>query len=90
MIKCPKCGTENKDKAKFCRRCKTRFDTIYTDGKQETSQPSTMVWRPDWKWHIKTLLIIYAVIIALYFATNAVLKPYIRHIPEDVTPWLKK
>ncbi len=86
--RCPQCGTENKDKAKFCRKCKTRFDETLPSSSQQGEQ--MMVWRPDWKWHIKTLLIIYVVIVAFYFAMNAILKPYIRHIPEDVTPWLKK
>jgi hypothetical protein len=56
----------------------------------ETSPPP---WRPSWRWHAKTLLIIYAVLIALYFVINAVLArlpvPYRpRQIPKELTPWL--
>jgi len=84
MIKCPKCGTKNPDKSPFCRRCKTRFDSPKVPLKQE------IIWQPDWKWHLKTLAIIYAVVVALYLGMNSILKPYIRNMPEDVTPWLKK
>jgi len=81
-MKCPKCGTENKDNARFCKRCKTRFDAAPVKAE--------VIWRPDWKWHLKTLSIIYAILIVLFFAANYLLKPYMRQIPEDSTPWLKK
>lgn len=85
-MKCPKCGTKNKDTATFCKRCKTRFDIPLYPGAANTEA----IWRPDWKWHLKTLAIIYAVLIVGYFAANAILKTYMRQIPEDSTPWLKK
>ena len=52
-------------------------------------------WRPDWKWHAKVLGGIYMFLIVAYFALNALLSrlppPYgLRHIPQDLTPWLKK
>lgn len=80
-MKCPKCNTENKDTAKFCKKCKFRFEEI-----QRTMQ----IWNPDWKWHLKTLGIIYVILIILYFSLNIILKPHMRKIPADVTPWLQK
>ena len=69
-IKCPKCGQENKDTAKLCAKCK--FDL--------TVPP---VWMPTWRWHLKTLGIIYAVLIVLFFVLQILLKPYVRKIVEN-------
>ena len=57
--------------------------------------PTEAPWRPDWKWHAKVLGGIYVILIVAYFALNALLSrlpaPYgLRHIPQDLTPWLKK
>ncbi|MDI6757129.1 MAG: zinc ribbon domain-containing protein, partial [Endomicrobiia bacterium] len=84
-MKCPKCGTKNKDTATFCKRCKTRLDIplqpinrrLHSDAANTEA-----IWRPDWKWHLKTLAVIYAVLIVGYFAANAMLKTYMRQIPE--------
>lgn len=76
-MKCYKCMTENKEGLKNCRKCGTDLNP----------QP---LWRPTWKWHFKTLMIIYGVLIVVFFALNILLKPYMRQIPEDITPWLKK
>lgn len=82
MVKCPSCTTENKGKSKNCRKC----------GYNLTLPP---LWIPSWKWHLKTLGIIYAVLVVAYFAINHFLgqlpPPYdLRDIPAEVTPWLKK
>jgi hypothetical protein len=50
-------------------------------------------WYPDGKWHLKTLGIIYAVLVVAYFGVSAALstlpRPYhIRRIPMEMTPWL--
>lgn len=52
-------------------------------------------WFPDAKWHLRTLLSIYAVVTAAYFGISALLaklpKPYhLRQIPMEMTPWLAK
>ncbi|MFH1282948.1 MAG: hypothetical protein ABII27_04720 [bacterium] len=80
-MKCEKCGTENKESAKNCKKCGREF--IY-----ET------LWMPTWRWHIKTLLIIYVAVIIGYFATCFALErlppPYNqRQISPEMTPWLK-
>jgi hypothetical protein len=46
------------------------------------------LWQPTRAWHVKTLGIIYAVLIVLFFVTKALLKPYARQLPPEVTPWL--
>lgn len=51
------------------------------------------LWFPDAKWHLKTLAVIYAVLIIAYFAISSALsrlsKPYhLRRIPMEMTPWL--
>ena len=76
-MKCPKCKTENRDTAKVCKKCGHSFEIIE-------------VWRPTWKWHLKTLGIIYVVLIFVLFAANIILKPYLRQIPKDITPWMKE
>lgn len=50
-------------------------------------------WFPDAKWHLRTLGIIYAVLIVVFFGVSHVLsrlpKPYLlRRIPMEMTPWL--
>jgi hypothetical protein len=75
-MKCAKCQTENKDTAKNCRKC----------GNDLTQAP---LWKPTWKWHARTLVVIYGFLIVLFFLMNHVLKPYMRQIPGDITPWLK-
>jgi len=74
-MKCPQCQVENKDQAKTCRKC----------GMNLQLPP---LWQPTWAWHAKTLGIIYAVLIVLFFVTKSVLKPYVRQLPPEVTPWL--
>ncbi|MFN3966988.1 MAG: zinc-ribbon domain-containing protein [Endomicrobiia bacterium] len=76
-MKCPKCNTENKDDAKFCKKC----------GAELIIKP---VWRPTWKWHIKVLCAIFLFLIVVFFVLNALFKPYMRKLPEDVTPWLSQ
>lgn len=75
-MKCPTCKTENKDAAKACKKCGSIFNV----------QP---LWSPSWKWHAKALGIIYISLILIYFLLNWFLKPYLREIPPEVTPWLK-
>jgi hypothetical protein len=81
-MKCQNCSQENKLNAKVCKKC----------GRDLAVPPS---WFPDWRWHARTLGVIYAVLVAFYFVTTFALrqlpKPYhIRDIPEDLTPWLKR
>jgi antibiotic biosynthesis monooxygenase (ABM) superfamily enzyme len=75
-MKCQKCQTENKEGAKLCRKCGVDF-----------TQPPT--WRPSWRWHVITLATIYVILIVAFFTLNNVLKPFMRQIPKEITPWLK-
>lgn len=50
-------------------------------------------WFPDARWHLRTLVIIYGVLIAAYFGISRALsrlpRPYrLRRIPIEMTPWL--
>lgn len=50
-------------------------------------------WYPDAKWHLRTLGIIYAILVVAYFGVSSALsmlpKPYhLRRIPAEMTPWL--
>jgi hypothetical protein len=74
-MKCPSCQAENKDGAKSCRKCGANLQL-------------PPLWRPDWAWHKKTLLTIYAILIVAFFVVRAALKPYVRKLPDDITPWL--
>lgn len=69
-IKCPKCNQDNKDTAKLCNKCGHNFS-------------APQVWTPSWKWHLKTLGIIYSVLIIIYFVLLVLLKPYVRNIVEN-------
>ena len=74
-MKCPQCQVDNKDQARSCRKCGMNLQ-----------QPP--IWQPTWRWHAKTLGSIYVVLIVLFFVMKSALKPYIRHLPPEVTPWL--
>ena len=74
-MKCPQCQADNKDQAKSCRKCGANLQL-------------PPIWQPTWRWHAKTLGIIYVVLIVLFFVMKSLLKPYIRHLPPEVTPWL--
>ena len=75
-MKCYKCQSENKEGAKLCRKCGA--DLI-----------PALLWWPSWRWHAKTLAIIYGFLIVAFILLNQLLKPYMRQIPKDITPWLK-
>jgi hypothetical protein len=72
---CPQCKVENKDVANTCRKC----------GMNLKLPP---LWQPTWRWHAKTLGIIYVVLIVLYFIAKSIMKPYVRQLPPEITPWL--
>jgi hypothetical protein len=74
-MKCPSCQVDNKDGAKSCRKC----------GMNLQLPP---LWQPTWAWHRKTLGIIYVVLIVVFFVARGWLKPYVRKLPPEITPWL--
>ena len=75
-MKCPKCSVDNKEGAKACKKC----------GGELVAVP---LWRPTMKWHLSVLGIIYVCLLGLFFVLNMLLKPYMRQIPKDITPWLQ-
>ena len=82
-MKCIACQTENKEGVNSCKKC----------GANLQAEP---LWKPTWQWHLKVLGIIYVVLIVAYFSIShflgkVVSEPYrMRHVPIEVTPWLKK
>lgn len=79
-MKCVGCGNDNKDGVKACKKC----------GRDMTIPPA---WLPDAAWHLKTLAVIYVLLILFYAGVTSTLsrlpKPYnLRHIPIEMTPWL--
>lgn len=62
---------------------------------QDAAAAARVFWRPDWKWHLRALGIIYAGLVVVYFALSAFLsrvpEPYrMRDIPKEMTPWLDR
>ena len=47
-------------------------------------------WMPSLKWLCKSFLVIMVVLVILFFSLNFLLKPYMRDIPVEITPWLQK
>ncbi|HVO33792.1 MAG TPA: hypothetical protein VMU17_07740 [Elusimicrobiota bacterium] len=47
------------------------------------------LWQPTWAWHRRSLLTIYAIVLVLFFTVKVMLKPYVRHLPPEITPWLQ-
>ncbi|AKL97458.1 hypothetical protein [Endomicrobium proavitum] len=66
----------------------TQENKNFAQGQNETSQPEAVVWKPNYKWLAKVAGIILAFVIVLFFTLNIVLKPYMRNIPSEITPWL--
>lgn len=48
------------------------------------------IWQPNLKWFLKVLITMYVIIIIAFFVINFLLKPYMREIPKEITPWLNK
>lgn len=60
-VKCVKCGVELKETAKACHKCGTPVS-------------SGVTWQPGWRWHVKTLGIIYALLAVAYVVIRVALK----------------
>ena len=57
---CSSCNKENKEDARLCRHC---------------GEELIKSWQPTWKWHIKTLAIIFMSLVIIYlFLVKVVLK----------------
>ena len=60
-MRCPKCGYNNKDDAKSCVKCKADLRPV-------------LIEEPTWKWHLKVLAIIYAILGLAYVLLRIFLK----------------
>ncbi len=76
-MKCQNCGFVNKPESKFCKKC----------GKPLVVEP---LWKPSLAWHLKVIAIIYICLILIFFLLNYLLKPFMRQLPPEITPWLQK
>jgi len=60
-MRCPKCGYNNRDDAKSCVKCKADLRPV-------------LIEEPTWKWHLKVLAIIYAILGLAYVLLRIFLK----------------
>ncbi len=56
--------------------------------KEKKDLQEKYTWMPSLKWMLKALAALYVLIIIFYFSLNILLKPYMRDIPKELTPWL--
>lgn len=56
--------------------------------KKEKNQEIQNTWMPSLKWMLNVLAIIYVTIVIAFFSFNYLLKPYMRDVPKELTPWL--
>lgn len=61
-------------------------DFLNKNGSGEGNTP----WKPTYKWMGITAGVIFAVLVLAFFVLNIVLKPYMRQLPPEITPWLEK
>ena len=47
-------------------------------------------WMPTFTWLCKSFFIIMVFLVVSFFSLNFLLKPYMRDIPAEITPWLVK
>jgi hypothetical protein len=55
----------------------------------ELKRKKDIFWRPFYSWYIKTCAVVLGVLTVLFFTLNIVLKPYMRQINLELTPWIK-
>jgi hypothetical protein len=56
----------------------------------EKERNEEKTWMPSLKWLCVSFFIIAVFVTGTYFALNFALKPYMRDIPVEITPWLDK
>jgi len=60
-----------------------------------SSEKPVVLWRPSGVWHLKTLAVVYLVVIVGYVLVDRWLsrlpEPYrLRNVPAEMTPWLHR
>jgi hypothetical protein len=63
-----------------------KITNLFKFGVHDGDEP----WRPTYKWLAVTAGAILALLIITFFALNILLKPYMRVLPIELTPWLDK
>jgi hypothetical protein len=106
-MRCANCGSDVRRGVKFCGQCGASLTGKAAEpapraagpdphaGRPSAASETPPLWRPDWRWHLRTLGVIYAALVAVYFALSLFLsrvpEPYrMRDVPPEMTPWLKK
>jgi len=56
----------------------------------EKERNEEKTWMPSLKWLSVSFFVIVVFVVGTYFTLNFLLKPYMRDIPMEVTPWLDK
>jgi hypothetical protein len=54
----------------------------------EVKREKDVSWKPSYEWYLKAFAIVLGVLTVLFFTLNIVLKPYMRQINPEITPWL--
>ncbi|MDR2251553.1 MAG: hypothetical protein LBD98_01765 [Endomicrobium sp.] len=54
----------------------------------EVKREKDVLWKPSYEWYLKTFVIVLGTLTFLFFTLNIVLKPYMREICPELTPWL--
>jgi hypothetical protein len=55
----------------------------------EVKRDKYILWRPSYLWYFKTSVVVLGVLAVIFFTLNIVLKPYMRQINPELTPWIK-
>ncbi|MDR3306825.1 MAG: hypothetical protein LBS61_04070 [Endomicrobium sp.] len=54
----------------------------------EVKREKDVLWKPSYEWYLKIFAIVLGTLTVLFFTLNIVLKPYMRQINPELTPWL--
>ncbi|MDR0398899.1 hypothetical protein [Candidatus Endomicrobiellum devescovinae] len=54
----------------------------------EIKREKDVLWKPSYEWYLKTFAIVIGFLTVIFFTLNIVLKPYMRQISPEITPWL--
>ncbi|MDR3112351.1 MAG: hypothetical protein LBU55_04190 [Elusimicrobiota bacterium] len=46
-------------------------------------------WQPSYLWYFKVSVAIFVFLIMSFFTLNILLKPYMRVLSPEITPWLR-
>ncbi|MDR2426703.1 MAG: hypothetical protein LBD46_05960 [Endomicrobium sp.] len=64
--------------------------TDFFKSKDLSNKDKSRPWIPTYRWMSITAFIILVILIIIFFVLNIILKPYMRKLPPEITPWLDK